>query len=708
MNNRTFLVDPAPGTKKATFILSRESSTRTSTSFSIHFFTEGAKLPDHIDHTQRASLAFDVEHTAGFKIVALCKGANLNDPKKIQSFVTTGDNPPDSVLAPHQQLRLSRPGPDSLLLLYTLDGQLFVRFAGRETDLTLPLPAADLCVPFRTDRPLQLIHGLWGVPERADLSEDVTHALQDRHTAHGRVVVRSLRAAFGDPAFTYRKTLVAILRGAVRADEARAMLLRHYTRPDRLSPGDERRVPDARCEPCRQAVLRGHVHFSPCASVVTPAWAHELARAHGDLLDELSPEPSARSRPGTPLPVWAEVAAGAHEGDVGWLALCGEGDPVCLPDLAHLWCFPLIPQPDAVSSPSTDNLRSLIAARSLAPEPYQGGPQPVTVLLALYGNLRQPCRAAPPSGETTLVDVTDKLVAALCASATTPQHTLSGRSMNDALGCDPWVGHRKALLVVFHLQARGYFYDVYEERGGEVILPREERMRHLEGLDTPWTDAAALSTCLDPACASGSVVQNPVFGIALSELMERPENTDVPHLLYTAFQYLGQSALQSKAVFALVPDAEELATAQHRVAQQGTACDLAAYRVEVIVGLVKAFFRELPEPLIAATLRPAFASVFADYPADEQRTERFHAIWTHVRQLMPCNLRTLRFVVQELHRFTEFAEWNQMSARALSLIFGPLFFQLDGTVPQAMQGQLCAVVQLLIVHPDYFFEGVET
>ncbi|KAK3563118.1 hypothetical protein QTP86_016352, partial [Hemibagrus guttatus] len=95
-----------------------------------------------------------------------------------------------------------------------------------------------------------------------------------------------------------------------------------------------------------------------------------------------------------------------------------------------------------------------------------------------------------------------------------------------------------------------------------------------------------------------------------------------------------------------------------------------------IAGLLKQFFRELPEPLLATDLQSSFLKA-QELPTSEERTS--------ATLLLSCvlpheNLNTLRYFSSFLKRVSQRSAENKMDSNNLSIIFAPnLFHWGDGT-----------------------------
>lgn len=94
-------------------------------------------------------------------------------------------------------------------------------------------------------------------------------------------------------------------------------------------------------------------------------------------------------------------------------------------------------------------------------------------------------------------------------------------------------------------------------------------------------------------------------------------------------------------------------------------------------------------------------TVLAD---QEDQCQAMHSIFGHMRQ---CNLRTLHYLMQHLHRVQQHQNHNGMSAGSLAIVFGfilmrPLLADLADPEKQICW-QLTTI--RLIEHPEYIPDG---
>ncbi|ESN91619.1 hypothetical protein HELRODRAFT_151554, partial [Helobdella robusta] len=98
---------------------------------------------------------------------------------------------------------------------------------------------------------------------------------------------------------------------------------------------------------------------------------------------------------------------------------------------------------------------------------------------------------------------------------------------------------------------------------------------------------------------------------------------------------------------------------------------LATSSVHIITGVIKLFFRELPDSLIPISRYHTFINSRSYMEPDEQSE---HLI-REVGRLPICNLKTLTFLLNHLNRVANQKECNSMTLGNLATIFGPNLFR---------------------------------
>ena len=125
--------------------------------------------------------------------------------------------------------------------------------------------------------------------------------------------------------------------------------------------------------------------------------------------------------------------------------------------------------------------------------------------------------------------------------------------------------------------------------------------------------------------------------------------------------------------------------------------------VNVVSSLLKAFLRQLPEPLIPDEVYPAFIS------ADKKRGEvRLRELKEQLNNLPIHNYHTMRHLMRHLHRISENCSVNLMDPKNIAIVFGPSVVRMSKqTLELAVKDMKhqCCIVEVLVSHYQYFFEN---
>uniref|UniRef100_A0A182KFP1 Rho-GAP domain-containing protein n=1 Tax=Anopheles christyi TaxID=43041 RepID=A0A182KFP1_9DIPT len=124
--------------------------------------------------------------------------------------------------------------------------------------------------------------------------------------------------------------------------------------------------------------------------------------------------------------------------------------------------------------------------------------------------------------------------------------------------------------------------------------------------------------------------------------------------------------------------------------------------VNVVSSLLKAFVRNLPEPLLPNEMYRGFIA------ADKLTGQRRLLELRHLLMRIPrMNYETLKHLMRHLHCVTAHSEANLMDPRNLAIVFGPSVVRSSSesleTAVKDMRHQ-CQIVEVLINYYEYFFE----
>uniref|UniRef100_A0A6B2LCK7 Rho-GAP domain-containing protein n=1 Tax=Arcella intermedia TaxID=1963864 RepID=A0A6B2LCK7_9EUKA len=195
-----------------------------------------------------------------------------------------------------------------------------------------------------------------------------------------------------------------------------------------------------------------------------------------------------------------------------------------------------------------------------------------------------------------------------------------------------------------------------------------------------------------------------IFGVGLSEVMEHPMNRDspCPLIVLNCLRYLKKNGTETEGIFRLSGRAqriEELKQAYNR----GEVTDLSNEAdVHVIAGLLKSYFRELPDPLCCHHLYPEWIAAYD--PNDLENTKR--NIAKILKKLPQTNLLTLSLLMGLLAEILVNSAITKMTASNLAICWAPNIIKpLQDSLTSALNdtNYITSIVSLFILHYEEFF-----
>ncbi|GAA6108645.1 rho GTPase-activating protein 5 [Tachysurus ichikawai] len=127
--------------------------------------------------------------------------------------------------------------------------------------------------------------------------------------------------------------------------------------------------------------------------------------------------------------------------------------------------------------------------------------------------------------------------------------------------------------------------------------------------------------------------------------------------------------------------------------------------VNAVAGALKAFFADLPDPLIPYSLHPELveAAKIMDH------TERLQVLKDIVRKFPPVNYEVFKYLITHLNRVSQQSKTTLMTADNLSICFWPTLMRPDfenkDTLSTTKLNQ--SVIENFIQQCNYFFYGGE-
>ncbi|KAF2245074.1 RhoGAP-domain-containing protein [Trematosphaeria pertusa] len=164
---------------------------------------------------------------------------------------------------------------------------------------------------------------------------------------------------------------------------------------------------------------------------------------------------------------------------------------------------------------------------------------------------------------------------------------------------------------------------------------------------------------------------NPVFGVNLDQLFAR-DGSPVPLVVYQCIQAVDLYGLEVEGIYRIPGTASHIQAMKALFDSAATQVDFRnpeafQHDVNSVAGLLKQFFRELPDPLLTKDFYTKFIDA-ARIDDDTMRRDSMHAL---INALPDPNYATLRALMLHLHRVEQSSEVNRMSTANLGICWAP-------------------------------------
>ncbi|KAL8942022.1 MAG: hypothetical protein Q9216_001912 [Gyalolechia sp. 2 TL-2023] len=194
----------------------------------------------------------------------------------------------------------------------------------------------------------------------------------------------------------------------------------------------------------------------------------------------------------------------------------------------------------------------------------------------------------------------------------------------------------------------------------------------------------------------------PVFGVSLEDLLKR-DGSAIPLVVYQCLQAVELFGLDVEGIYRLSGSAPHVSKLKAIFDNDSSVVDFRNpesffHDVNSVAGLLKQFFRDLPNPLLTHEHFPDFIEA-ARIEDDVTRRDSLHAI---VNSLPDPNYATLRALTLHLHRVQEHSVANRMNAGNLAICFGPTLMGTGSNIADA--GWQVRVIETILQNTYQIFD----
>ncbi|EEC15052.1 myosin-IX, putative [Ixodes scapularis] len=196
------------------------------------------------------------------------------------------------------------------------------------------------------------------------------------------------------------------------------------------------------------------------------------------------------------------------------------------------------------------------------------------------------------------------------------------------------------------------------------------------------------SSCRDAAVREGPLETDPladllsllvprnqqgrkVFGVPLGRLVS--EEVRIPVVVERLITAIEMKGLYVEGIYRKCGITSRLNQLKQDMDDDPEGVDLDSYPIHVLTATLKAFFREMPEPLMTFELYDSYllATNFQD------PEERVQAIFMETKKLPPAHYDLFERLAFHLARVAQHQEFNRMSPESLAIVFAPCILRTN-------------------------------
>ncbi|KAL8722257.1 MAG: hypothetical protein Q9225_001244 [Loekoesia sp. 1 TL-2023] len=194
----------------------------------------------------------------------------------------------------------------------------------------------------------------------------------------------------------------------------------------------------------------------------------------------------------------------------------------------------------------------------------------------------------------------------------------------------------------------------------------------------------------------------PVFGVSLDDLLKR-DGSAIPLVVYQCLQAVELFGLDVEGIYRLSGSAPHVSKLRAIFDNDSSQVDFRNpesffHDVNSVAGLLKQFFRDLPDPLLTHEHFQDFIEA-ARIEDDVTRRDSLHAI---INSLPDPNYATLRALTLHLHRVQGHSSANRMNAGNLAICFGPTLMGTGSNIADA--GWQVRVIETILQNTYQIFD----
>ncbi|KAM6973554.1 rho GTPase-activating protein 35 [Aplochiton taeniatus] len=199
-----------------------------------------------------------------------------------------------------------------------------------------------------------------------------------------------------------------------------------------------------------------------------------------------------------------------------------------------------------------------------------------------------------------------------------------------------------------------------------------------------------------------SKAESNYFGVPLASVVtpERP----IPVFIEKCIRFIETTGITTEGIYRVSGNKAEMESMQRQF-DQDHGLDLVEkdFTINTVAGAMKAFFSELPEPLVPYGLQGELVEAFKI----NDREQRFHTMREVLRRFPKENYDVFKYVISHLNKVSQNHRSNLMTSENLSICFWPTLMRPDFTTMDALTATRTyqTTIEGFISQCAYFFYG---
>ncbi|KAI2811274.1 Rho GTPase-activating protein 9 [Blomia tropicalis] len=202
----------------------------------------------------------------------------------------------------------------------------------------------------------------------------------------------------------------------------------------------------------------------------------------------------------------------------------------------------------------------------------------------------------------------------------------------------------------------------------------------------------------------GIIKDENVFGCSLDQLCAR-DKSSIPKFIQQCVEAIEFRDLKADGIYRACGNLSTVQKLRFEINQDNYHGLWKEEDVHVLTGLLKMFFRSMPEPLFPCD-RFSLMMKAISIKDSQAKIDAFRKL---INDLPPNNYDTLKFILQHLLRIVEYSQENRMSIPNLAIVFGPTLIwpssDLNNLVLDMMlQMQQSQAIEFLLLEFNTIFD----